>query len=66
MWHYAERPCEGPLILFPSAPLTASLSTESPVALHSRFQFNPAAHEILATHVLERLATVVQTGAGDG
>ena len=66
MWHYAERPREGPLILFPPASPTASLSSESPVALHSRFQFNPAAHEILATQVLELLATVVQTAAGDG
>ena len=66
MWHYAERPCKGPLILFPPGSLTPSVSAESPVALHSRFQFNPAAHEILATQVLELLATVVQTAAGDG
>jgi hypothetical protein len=59
MWHYAERPRKGPLILFPPPSLTPSLSAESPVALHGRFQFNPAAHEILASHVLELLATVV-------
>jgi len=65
MWHYAERPCKGPLILLPPPSLTPS-SAESPVALRSRLQFNPAAHEILASLVLELLATVVQTSAGPG
>ena len=66
MWHYAERPCEGPLILYPLASRTAFLSPESPVASHGRFQFNPGAHEILATQGFHRLAEVVQTAAADG
>ena len=66
MWHYAERPRKGPLILFLSVPLTPSAVTERAVAFHSKFQFNPTAHEILATHVFERVAKVVQTAAADG
>jgi hypothetical protein len=66
MWHYAERPRKGPLILFAPVPLTPSAFTESAVAFRSRFQFNPTAHEILAPHVFERVAKVVQTAAAGG
>ena len=66
MWHYAERPCEGPLILYPRVSRSEFLSAESPVASHSRFEFNPAAHEILATHVLELVAEVLQAATADG
>ena len=43
-----------------------TLHLESAVALRSRFGFNPAAHEILATHDSELVGAVVQAIAADG
>jgi hypothetical protein len=40
--------------------------TESAVASLSRFQFNPATHDLLDTHDCERVETALQTAAGDG
>src|ERR1019366_8135913 len=39
---------------------------ESAVASRRLFQFNPAAHDLLAKHDSERMATALQTAAGDG
>ena len=61
MWHYAERPRKGPLILLlpPTVP-------ESSVAPRGALQFNYGAHEPLDKHVGERMETSVQTAAGTG